>query len=278
MKKDGNNFVQMRPGIMLSFIVGSICSVIGGAAYAQDSAATKSAGNDAPGFSAERPGYTNGTDTVPPGSYQVELGYTYANGGGTWQNRYFDGSQIRFPINTRTEWRIGIPAYVTSHGSDGATTGFADLGLSVKWRFLEATPQRPSLAIILNTNLPTGSRDIGSHYFQPSSSLQAAYALSDKLGLSGSLTYSNSRDSDARFNQFGLSANLGYAVTEKMSVFGEVYWLSKTGASSGGANFFDGGTTYMIDPKTQLDLNAGVGLSGDAKNGYFIGAGVVRRW
>ena len=229
-------------------------------------------------FSAERPGYAAGTDTVPLGRYQIELGYTYANGGGSSQSRFLDGTQVRFPLNDRVEWRIGVPAYVTAKSDGDTVSGFADVSLSAKWRLLDAAPHRPSLALIVNTNLPTGRRDIGSHYFQPGSSLQAAYGLNDKWGLSGSVTYADARDAAATFNQFGFSIGADYALNAALGVFGEVYRFSKTGGESGGANFFDGGVTYQLNPRTQLDISSGVGLSGDAKNSYFISAGIARRW
>jgi hypothetical protein len=231
-----------------------------------------------PSFSAERPGFSNGTDTVPPGSYQLEFGYTYLNGGG-WQHRLGDGAQVRLPITPRLEGRVGLPAFVWQSEEGGGTeSGLSDSLLSLKWRFLDGNAQRPSLAFIWGTALPTGSKDIGTHFFQPQTSLQAAYDLSDRWNLSGSLTYLDGRDGEQHFDQYGASANLGYVVTDSVNVFGEIYRLSATGAGRPGANFLDGGVTYLLSDRTQVDLNAGVGLSGDARNGYFVGTGIARRW
>jgi hypothetical protein len=231
-----------------------------------------------PSFSAERPGFTNGTDTVPPGHYQLELGLTYSNGSG-WQTRLGDGAQVRLPITDHLEGRLGIPAYVwQSQEGGGVTSGFNDSGLSLKWRFLDGTPRRPSLALILGTNLPTGSKDIDTHFLEPQTSLQAAYGLSDKWNLSGSATYLDARDGDQHFDQYGASANLGYAATDAVGVFGEVFRLSATGAGQSGANYLDGGITYLIGNRTQIDLNSGVGLSGSTRHSYFVGTGIAQRW
>ena len=256
-----------------------IICLIGAAAQAQPAVSPGAAPAAPPeSLSVERPGYTNGTETVPPGHYQLELGYAYANGGGGYQNRFLDGSQIRFPINQRTEWRVGFPAYVTAKSGEDSVSGFGDSSVSVKWRFLDAAPKRPSLALILNSTLPTGRRDVGSHYFQPGFLLEAAYTISDKWDVSSNVTYADARTEDARFDQLGVSANLGYAVSDALGVFGEVYRLGKTGADTGGANFFDSGATYLLNPRTQLDLSGGVGLSGDVKNAYFVSFGVARRF
>jgi hypothetical protein len=229
-------------------------------------------------FSAERPGFTNGTDTIPPGFYQLELGYTYLNGGG-WQHRLGDGAQVRLPITPRLEGRVGLPAYVWQSREGGGTeSGFGDSLLSLKWRFLDGSAHRPSLAVIVGASLPTGSEDIGTHFFQPQTSLQAAYGLSDRWNLSGSLTYLDARDGEQPFSQYGASVNLDYAMTDAASAFGELFRLSATGAGQPGSNAFDGGITYLASARTQLDLNAGVALSGDVRHSYFVGTGIARRW
>lgn len=262
-QKSGGAWARIVTGVLLTLCLHST-------AFAQES-------TEEPKFSAERPDLASGTATIPPGRYQVEFGYIYANGGG-WQQRFPDGALLRFPIDKRSEWRIGIPAYVRTGGNGETLSGLADVSLSVKWRFLDAAPKRPSLAVIVNTNLPTGRADIGSHYFQPSSSLQAAYDLSDKWGLSSYVSYANTRDGAERFDQFGFLAGAGYALSDRMSVFGELYGVSKTGPDSGAANFVDAGVTYLLNPRTQADVSAGMGISGDPKNFIFLNTGISIRW
>jgi hypothetical protein len=186
--------------------------------------------------------------------------------------------QVRLPISPRLEGRVGLPAYVWQEPEGGSGSGFSDSLLSLKWRFLDGSPHHPSLALILGTSLPTGNKDIGTHFLEPQTSLQAAYGLSDKWNLSGSATYLDARQGDQHFDQYGVSANVGYALTDAASVFGEFFRLSATGAGQPGANTVDGGVTYALNNRTQVDLNGGIAISGDVRNGYFVGTGLARRW
>ncbi len=92
-----------------SFVaVSLLCVAFASPLYAQ---AEEASSADEESLNAERPGFTNGTETVAPGHFQIESGYAHSRDGSTREHRFNDGAQLRFPLNKRSEFRIGLPAY-----------------------------------------------------------------------------------------------------------------------------------------------------------------------
>ena len=66
---------------------------------------------------------------------------------------------------------------------------------------------------------------------------------------------------DEFFNDFGrirFTLNTGYSINEKLSVYAEIYGFRSEFLTP--SNYFDGGFTYLINPKFQLDVHAGFDL------------------
>lgn len=228
-------------------------------------------------FSAERPGFTNGTETVPSRHWQMELGYLYANGDGAYQHRFLDSGQLRYGLSRNGEIRLGLPAYEWNHEGGESGRGFSDLSLSGKWRFLEETNHHPSLALIGGTTLPTGAPNLGEHYFQPYLSLESSRDVCPHAALQTSVTYYNNHDNGTWYDQWAGALNLGISVNRSIDTFIEVYSLSQTGAGAPGALYTDGGITVVLKERFQLDASAGIALTNAVKNSYFISAGFSYR-
>lgn len=230
-------------------------------------------------FSAERPGFTNGTETVPHGHFQLETGYTYSKQGDARTHLLDDGAQIRLPLTAHSEVRLGLPNYALLTVAGQKSSGWNSALLSGKIRFLDETKNLPAIALIAGTTLPTGSKDTSEHYFQPSLDLEVSRQLTERYTLQASYVYTSARDNGERFDAFAGGLNLGMQVTSEISAFAEVYRVAPTGADGAvNADYFDAGTTWTLRNRMQLDVSGGVGLTKDVHHDYFLGAGIARRW
>lgn len=232
-------------------------------------------------MSTERPGFTNGTETVALGHIQLELGYAYEKdeyqkGYPSWLHRYLDTSQIRVPLDSRVEVRVGIPVYYSFHGTYNSQVGWGDSSLSFKCRFLDGTTRRPSLAVIAGTSLPTGSDFFSANRVLPSVDLEAEYELSPLWQLQANASVT--RVYPPNFTQYAGAINLGYNISNSASVFIETYRITPLSPYSSNSSYVDGGVTYRITPITQIDFNAGIGIAPGVRGDHFLGAGIARRW
>lgn len=76
------------------------------------------------------------------------------------------------------------------------------------------------------------------------------------------------------------SLTVGYGLTEKLGAYTEWFAFFPAGATAPGVtalHYFNGGFTYRVTPKFQLDIRAGLGLSRSADD-FFTGTGFAVRY
>jgi hypothetical protein len=232
-------------------------------------------------ISAERPGFTNGTDTVPVRKIQFETGYQYARDGKSIEHELDNSAQIRFGVSSNAEIRFGIPTYDWSSTGDSTpgTRGLSDSSISAKWRFLDGRQShRPSLALIFSTTLPTGSRAVGENHLQPQAALETHFDFSGKYSLEANFVYAGLYSDSRRFDQYSGGLNLGYSVSQAFGLFVETYRISPTDYKSVSGTYVDGGLTYIVRKNTQFDINGGTGITKGVRSGFFVGAGIAHRF
>ena len=234
---------------------------------------------ETPPISPERPGFTNGTDTVLPKKIQFETGYQYSRDGKTIDHEIDNGAQLRFGITPSFEFRLGAPAGDWISGGGTSTRGLGDSSLSVKWRFLEGKQAKlPSLAVIAGTILPTGSRGFRENHLQPQVALESHFDFSDKYSLEADVVYTDARSDGARFDQYAGGLNLGYNLSPATGLFIETYRISPTDIGSVSGSYVDGGITHLVGNNTQFDINGGTGVTRGVRSGFFVGAGISHRF
>ena len=71
-----------------------------------------------------------------------------------------------------------------------------------------------------------------------------------------------------------------WALNPRVSVFAEGLAVGRvSGGGSGTAgNNVDGGATYLINDRFQLDVRVGRGLGSETSSERFVGVGLARRW
>lgn len=224
----------------------------------------------------DRPGFANSTGIVPRGHIQLESGATAARSGND-RSYSFGQLLVRVPVSKRAEARIGVPSFLVSRSGGTRTTGADNLFLEGKYQF--SSSKHATYAILVNEILPTGSPRVTTSKAEPGFNLAADYTFSDALGLTlnlGELRVANVASTGATSHSDDLfgAASLNFTLSPKLGAFSELYAIGGDGPTQ---KYLDGGFTYLLGSRTQLDASAGVGLGNHAGGpDYFYGLGISR--
>ena len=226
----------------------------------------------------DRPGFTNGSDTVAPGRVILESGFTQtrdrdSNGGGVTDD--FPEALLRFGTTPKLELQLGVPNYNVQHGGP---RGFGNLFLGAKLKVYERGGTVASIAP--SVSVPFGRRDFRSHNVLPSLLFGVDTPLGNRAGFSANLTLSETEQNGTNTtrDEFTLApaASVSYSLTPKLGAYLDTYAIiAHRGPSSSVA---DGGFTYLLNDDLQLDVEYGHGLSGGASPNHFYGGGVAVRF
>lgn len=226
----------------------------------------------------DRPDFTESAQTVPAGRVQVEGGITFERAGAA-RTRTVGEILVRVGAGDRAEIRLGVPSYITA-SDGGRTSGLEDAFLGAKFR-LNGPDSKTGLALLTGATLPTGSRRVAEHRFQPEAVLAADFPDIGKFSLAANLGAGRMSDGGRRFNQFWGSVSLGRGFTEKTGVYFELFAFNRDAPGGSARKYFDTGLTHQITPDFQLDARFGIGLNNNNGGGgpdYFYGFGVSRRF
>ena len=224
-------------------------------------------------LSIDRPDVSNLPVTVRPGHYQFEIG------GESYKNDYARESIIpnfllRTGLNKKSELRIGLNNLRQDSLYNNGIDKVLFATFSVKYRFVEEKGARPSIAIQPEFALPFGN---GKEYHRS----HADFAESDYAVF---LLFNNSvhkkifinYNTGVYWNKEGrldylASASTSFLHTHRLGYFLEVYTLIEDKKEL--PLSFDGGVTYLLSPRFQIDTYFGNREDGEDRY-WFYGAGV----
>jgi hypothetical protein len=137
------------------------------------------------------------------------------------------------------------------------------------------------LALLAHLSLPVGEEDVGSPRADPSARLAASHTLGERVGLGWNLGWEAGSSRDAgggthTLTRWVYTAALGYELSDAWGIFVDVFGDLPASDEAKAAHSLDAGLTFLVSPRLQLDLAAGIGLDGDAPD-RFLGAGVSVR-
>ncbi|WKK75540.2 transporter [Marivirga salinae] len=213
----------------------------------------------------DRPGFSDYPKTIPKGYFQIEAGFSFesetVNLNDKLQLINWNNTLIKYGLTKGWELRLG-QTYQSERLLEAGTnpeflwisySGPAVVGTKID--LLKESELIPQTAILVEYGFNTYSPD----RFQRNSffrvQLSSKYQLNPEWYLMANLGY------DERFNDFGrirFTLNTGYSINEKLSVYAEIYGFRSEFLTP--SNYFDGGLTYLINPKFQLDIHAGFDL------------------
>ncbi|HVR98294.1 MAG TPA: transporter, partial [Thermoanaerobaculia bacterium] len=140
-------------------------------------------------------------------------------------------------------------------------------------------PGRPAVSLLLGTSVPVGDDELTSDAWEPEAKLALAWELTSWLSLSANAgaAYRNAPGVDDRFTQISASLSAGFAVTDRLGAFAEVYGFSEEELEGDSTRYVDGGVTWLIGNDLQLDARVGWGLN-DPDPDWFAGVGAGLRF
>jgi hypothetical protein len=269
--------MTMLPGLRFVLLAAGIVGVVGCATTTNHLA-------NVPEMVTDRPDFTESASVVPRGRVQLEAGYTYArdeDAGVLAAHSYPEALARIGVLDDRLELRLGQSVLTTratgsANGDPAPETGLTDLYLGAKLGLGDQRGARPELAVIVQSTLPTGSRNLRGDRIVPGVNCVYAWEVVPGFLSIAASTQANipSNDSDEAFVVWTQSVSVGYSLTERVGAFTEWFGSVATGRSAGRerSNALDGGVTVRISPRVQWDIRAGYFLSSSA---FFGGSGLA---
>jgi hypothetical protein len=234
--------------------------------------------NPSPMLEADRPDFSESTETVPPGSIQAEAGYTFSHEQGNMTHSIGE-LVVRVPTGSHAEIQLALNSYLIEHVNGLVRRGFEDMEIGTKIRLIEREERSlfPNVSILAFSTLPTGNRDIGSSVIQPTGKLALSWQLNETLSLESNANYSYASEDGTRFSQWATSASLGAQITPRLESFVEWYGINPISLGIKRADYLDVGAALGFGSSLRLDTWAGVNTRNSTRD-YFVGLGVSRRW
>ena len=215
----------------------------------------------------DRPGIAESPFTVAPGTYQFEIGFDYF--------KRYKGEIYNLPVGLfrtgltkKVELRISSRSIVDK--TDGGNlNNVTPLSVGAKMHVIKQNEWIPETDILANVIVPIGTqgKNVGyemlllfQHDFYPNT------AINYNVGY----LWDNNRS----ISIFTASFCFNYLPTQRIGLFAEYFefvpdqWPGEQG--------IDGGMTYLVGPKLQLDLSAGISRL-DHQNNLFVSSGLSFR-
>ena len=237
---------------------------------------------------ADRPGYTDTPVALPAGAVQLEAGATDDRVGPSGSRaEYVSAGEtlLRLGLGARTEARIFGNSYGLRTASGGSTTGgVEDFKLGVKLNLRSAPDSvhwwTPNVALLAATTLPTGAGGFGAASPQPEAKVAMNWTTASPFSLYTNVGYSDIVNETGRAGKGWVSAASWWAINSRVSVFAEGLAIGRVSGSGSGTagNDVDGGFTFLINDRFQLDVRIGRGLGSETGSERFVGAGLAKRW
>jgi len=241
----------------------------------------------------DRPDFTESTEAVPLGRFQLESGYTFTydrEGGERIREQGFPELLLRVGVARDFELRFGWGGYALTErefqsesrrgrpiSPEEHIQGAEDFELGFKLKIHEQRGLIPHLAILGGVTFPSGSPSASSGDVDPSLGMLWAYDLSDDLALAGQFIFATPTDDGDRFFQSAASVSLGAALTDRLGTYVEYFGFYPDAEQSDSSHTVNGGFTYLVDTNFQIDIRAGFGLNEQADD-FFTGVGFAWRF
>lgn len=234
----------------------------------------------------DRPDFTEASTTVGLRRLQIEMGYTYIrDNSAAAETSAHSYPETLYRIGLFAEWleaRIGWN-YGTNLTRENIVSsvfdGGEDLYIGAKLALTEQDGWRPEMAVILQTNLPTGHTDVTSGEVEPGMNWLYGWDVTEVVAIGGSTQVNRAQDeADVFFAEFAQSMTINYALGDKLGGYTEWFAFFPAGSATDlPQQYFDGGFVYRVNNNLQFDIRAGVGLN-DAADDFFAGSGSVIRF
>ncbi len=233
-------------------------------------------------FETDRPSKTDTPHTIDAGHLQLEsevVGYVYDDTNGTRTDAWsFMSTQFRLGLLSNTELSLTVQPFKWERSkSDGDETrheGFGITTIGIRQNLWGNDGGKTALALFPFISLPTSQDDLGNDKVQGGLIIPFQWQISDKtnLGIMAEENYlEDAGGSGYHFEQV-LSSVLQQELTDKFTVYVELYGAMNWEEKSDPIATFDTGLMYKLTDNIQLDAGVNIGLTDSAEDvNPFIG-------
>lgn len=264
---------------MRTLLAGLIWAAAAGGAFA----AAPSPADDAP-FVSGRPGKNESPIVVPGGKLQIEtelvrIGQDRADGVKT-RTLSVAATSLRFGLGGGYEAEAIVQPHLREKAAgEAGHEGVGDLDVRMRKSLAGGEGKAVAAALIPYVRLPTSQDGLGNRRLGGGVLLPVQAQLDDKWGVSATLgaAVDDSAKPGRRVTSGSLALGAGYALTEKLGGFAELYAARPFEGGAKTESTFDVGLTWLAGAHLQLDLGVNLGLS-DAAADAELYTGIARRF
>lgn len=233
-------------------------------------------------LSSDRPGIGTSAETVPRGALQLETGFDYSRerrAGEPAQRRSSLATTLRFGLFDGVELRIDGEPVVGLRGAEDATS-VGDFVLGAKLRLLDGAEGllRPTLSLLPAVKLPTAPEPIGTERADFILLGLASFNFGAVgVDLNAGVAALGQRDPEGYLIQALLVATVTGDVTDKLKVFGELFYTSPSDRDGDDVVGASAGVIYGLTRTVALDAAFITTFAGRGPD-YRIQAGITIRF
>jgi len=230
-------------------------------------------------FSPDRPTKSNGPLTVDAGGFQYEtdlVNYLHSNVGSVSTRTYVAlDPTLKVGLARRVDLELQFNGYTNTRvldpGAGSAVSradGAGDLVVRGKVNLFGDDGGAAAMALIPYVKFPTAARTLGNNQVEGglivpvSMTLPAGFALVVMPEID---VLKNNNDRGKHVNVTGV-VNLGYSISKRLTVFGELYSAIGADAHTPPVYTADAAVAYLLTSSIQLDTGANFGLNRNAPN------------
>lgn len=181
-------------------------------------------------INAGRPDQSQGTNTIPKRTVQLETGFNYRKdnlNGNVVRTHAYPSLTVRLGLLNRLELRVEgrLQDSVIEEGNRRKVRGLGPLGIGGRIHLWEQDGILPEAAITAMVILPVGSAGLQPQNPEARLNLGLSHSLSDRLSLTYSFRYGWIQDATA----IQYASNLLAELNDRLSVYVEFFGLKEEG-------------------------------------------------
>lgn len=228
--------------------------------------------DELPTISADRPGYTWGTEVMQHHKIAWENGFEYESEANGPHTITFNNTIVRYGIFEDVELRVGTSFLMWNDGQAMEPSfGIAPLTIGTKLKIYDGTNILPSVGLLAEfRSSHVGSKELLPAHLAPSMYLLFEHEINDWFNICYNV--GEEWDGNSATPTTFLALSLGFNITESIGAFVESYNYLHPDERNRYLTEF--GLTWLVSRRVQLDLAADMDFQNFGKH-YTISGGVA---